>query len=277
MSPDASPIAPSSIDVARSARIRASSSVVGARSSAPMTHDRSVPWPTKEHTLIAGFTSSTASAYSPNDDQVRWTMRRESARSSSASAIPLTGADDPPQLPHTTSVTPMCNALSSASLTNIASSECEWMSMNPGAMTRSFASMTRAPSFARSAPTAAMRPRSIATSARRPGAPVPSITVAPRIKRSVTTGAARVPGRAPRVGIYAFPLVEDRAIEPGDDLGVWLEHVDRHSAPRRHVLADPREAGPAIVRVEHEERIEGDEDQRERLVEGERPHVALDP
>ena len=197
MSPDASPIAPSSIDFARSARIRASSSVVGARSSAPMTHDRSVPWPTKEHTLIAGFTSSTASAYSPNDDQVRWTLRRESSRSSSASARPLTGADDPPQLPHTTSVTPMCNALSSASLTNIASSECEWMSMNPGAMTRSFASMTRAPSFARSAPTAAMRPRSIATSARRPGAPVPSITVAPRIKRSVTTGAARVPGRAP--------------------------------------------------------------------------------
>src|SRR2546430_790402 len=53
----------------------------------------------------------------------------------------------------------------------------------------------RGPS-ARPPPPAAMRPRSAAMSARLPGAPVPSITVAPRIRRSVTTGAARVPGRA---------------------------------------------------------------------------------
>src|SRR5207253_3820283 len=48
-------------------------------------------------------------------------------------------------------------------------------------------------------------------------------------------------------------------------------------APRRHVLAHARQAGPAIVRIEHEERIERHEDQRERLVERERPHIALDP
>src|SRR5213595_3800054 len=65
-------MAPSSIDFVRSARIRASSSFVGARSSAPITQERSVPWPTNEHTLIAGFTRSTASAYSPKDDQVRF-------------------------------------------------------------------------------------------------------------------------------------------------------------------------------------------------------------
>src|SRR5207248_9424796 len=32
-----------------------------------------------------------------------------------------------------------------------------------------------------------------------------------------------------------------------------------------------------IVRVEQEERVDGDEDEGERLVEGERSHVALDP
>jgi len=83
--------------------------------------------------------------------------------------------------------------------------------------------------------------------------------------------------RAPRFGVHAFPLVHDRAIEPGDDLRVWLEHVDRHPAPRRHVLAHARETRPTIVRIEHEEGIERDEDQGEPLVEGERPHVALDP
>src|SRR6267378_3469125 len=42
------------------------------------------------------------------------------------------------------------------------------MSMNPGAITRSFASMTRAPFFARSVPTAATRPPRTATSASLP-------------------------------------------------------------------------------------------------------------
>ena len=196
MSPEARPIAPSSIERPRSVRIRSSSSAVAGRASAPITHERSVPCPTNEHTLIAGLTRSTASAYSPNDDQVRFTARRASSRSSSASARPLTGALDPPQFPHTTRVTPMCSALSRASLTNIASSECEWMSMKPGATTCPAASVTRAPSAARSRPTAAIRPSRTSTSARRSGAPVPSTTVPPRMSRSaLTCGGA--PSRSP--------------------------------------------------------------------------------
>src|SRR5207253_10910891 len=78
-------------------------------------------------------------------------------------------------------------------------------------------------------------------------------------------------------GVHTFPFIYDGTIEPSDGLRVWLEHVDRHSATRRHVLAHARQAGPAIVRVEHEERIKGDEDQRERFIERKRPHVALDP
>ena len=190
-------MAPSSIDFASSVRIRASSLAVGARASAPMTHERRVPCPTNEQTFIEGRARSTAAAYSPNDDHVRLTSSRASSRSSSASARPLTGADEPPQFPQTTRVTPMWRALSRASFTNIASSECEWMSMNPGVIIRSETSSVRASSWARSRPIAAMRPSFIATSARRAGAPVPSMTLPPRSTRSITESVARVLSRAP--------------------------------------------------------------------------------
>src|SRR2546430_1128638 len=237
MRPDASPIAPSSIDFARSARIRASSSCEGARSSAPITQDRRVPWPTNEQTLIAGLTRSTASAYSPKDDQVRCTLRRESSRSSSASARPLTGADEPPQFPQTTSVTPICNALSSASFTNIASSECEWMSMKPGATMRSFASMTRAV--------------------------VVDLVVPDALGATVDVGAARreLPHRTAALGVHALPLVDEAAVKANDDLRIRLEHIDRDPTARREMLAHASEARPAVVGIEHEERVEGDEDE----------------
>ena len=43
------------------------------------------------------------------------------------------------------------------------------------------------------------------------------------------------------------------------------------------MLANAGQARPAIVGVQHEERVEGDEHERERLIERERTHVAFDP
>src|SRR3989454_10212833 len=60
--------------------------------------------------------------------------------------------------------------------------------MNPGATTWPVASITRAASPPSPGPTTAMRSPSIATSARCPGAPVPAMTVPPRISRDQATG-----------------------------------------------------------------------------------------
>ena len=68
----------------------------------------------------------------------------------------------------------MWTALSMASFTNIASSECEWMSMNPGAIARPSASITRASPFRSTRPTRAIRSPATSTSAANGGRPVPS-------------------------------------------------------------------------------------------------------
>jgi len=58
-----------------------------------------------------------------------------------------------------------------------------WMSTKPGVTILPRASISSAPEPLM-APTAAIRPSFTATSASRPGAPEPSITVPPRITRS---------------------------------------------------------------------------------------------
>src|SRR5262245_4010859 len=67
------------------------------------------------------------------------------------------------------------------------------MSMNPGATTCPVASSVRAPS--RSSPMPVMRSPVTATSARRPGAPEPSITVPPRMIRSALMVSALSTGQ----------------------------------------------------------------------------------
>src|SRR5512144_697890 len=69
------------------------------------------------------------------------------------------------------------------------------MSTNPGATTRSVASMVvaaSAPASASPDSTATTRPPSMATSAATPGAPVPSTTVPPRMTRSSTADHRRL-------------------------------------------------------------------------------------
>src|SRR5262245_58271470 len=63
--------------------------------------------------------------------------------------------------------------------------------MKPGATTRSVASIVRA-ARAEHSPTATMRPSAIATSPGTPGAPLPSTTVPPRIRRSQSIEARHV-------------------------------------------------------------------------------------
>ena len=86
------------------------------------------------------------------------------------------GATEKPQLPTTSSVTPWRIFDSARGLSGSVKSECVWMSMNPGATTWPRASITRWAGRAERGSTAAMRPARTATSASRPGPPLPSIT-----------------------------------------------------------------------------------------------------
>ena len=65
------------------------------------------------------------------------------------------------------------------------------MSMKPGATTRPETSSTRSAAPVRCGATATMRSPSTATSAARPGAPVPSTTVPPRKRSDQATAIPR--------------------------------------------------------------------------------------
>ena len=89
-----------------------------------------------------------------------------------------------PQLPTTTVVTPWLTFGSMCGAERTIWSSWVCTSMNPGATIMPPASITRAPSAARFAPTATMRSPSMRTSALKRGAPVPSMTVPPRSSKA---------------------------------------------------------------------------------------------
>ena len=106
-----------------------------------------------------------------------------------------TGANPTPQLPTTTVVVPCQHAgVPRGSQSNCAS-RCVWGSTNPGVTNRPRASRMRRADPPLS-PTETMRSPSIATSPTKPGAPLPSITVPFRIKRSCTVRTPRLPTRS---------------------------------------------------------------------------------
>ena len=89
----------------------------------------------------------------------------------SSSRAGATGPGEKPHMPTTSVVTP-CRTLDSADgQVSSTRSECEWMSMKPGATISPAASMVRAASPRRPGPTATMRSPSTATSAATAGAP----------------------------------------------------------------------------------------------------------
>ena len=102
---------------------------------------------------------------------------------SSSWSVGLTGAKVTPQLPTTTEVTPcQHDELQGASQATWAS-RWLWMSTKPGVTMRPDASMVRV-AGPESSPTSVTRSPTMPTSARRAGAPVPSMTVPPVIAMS---------------------------------------------------------------------------------------------
>jgi hypothetical protein len=93
-----------------------------------------------------------------------------------------------PQLPATTVVTPWYDDGLSSGSQNTCASKWVWMSMKPGATAHPDASTSTVPSSF--GPISSINPRVMATSAIRPGSPVPSKTVPPRITRSADISPA---------------------------------------------------------------------------------------
>ncbi len=96
----------------------------------------------------------------------------------------VVGAGEKPQLPTTSVVTPWRILDSARRLPHRRQSECECMSMKPGASTRPEALSTRPADSRERSPMAAMVSPRMPTSARLPALPVPSMTMAPSILRS---------------------------------------------------------------------------------------------
>ena len=171
--------APCSTASTASLRISFISSGVGGRSWLRPTALRISPWPTwgamlrlmpLELSLSAQPSRSVQVQSGARNGQVdRW----NSARWGSAA----TGNGDELQFPVTSVVTPWYALLSPPESNSMVVSECECMSMNPGATTSPVASIVRAASASPSLPIAAIRPASMAMSASYRGLPVPSITV----------------------------------------------------------------------------------------------------
>lgn len=89
-----------------------------------------------------------------------------------------------PQLPTTQVVTPSRTLNAMSGWRTAAKSSWVWVSMNPGARVRPVASIVDDAGVS----TGAIRAPSITTSRISPGAPVPSMTVAPRILVAITVG-----------------------------------------------------------------------------------------
>ena len=107
------------------------------------------------------------------------------------------GAGENPHIPVTSVVTPWRIFASADGYARRAKSEWACMSMKPGATTRPVASMARPASPPRSGAIAVMRSPVSPTSARRPGLPVPSSTVPPRISQSNAMARVSAPPAAP--------------------------------------------------------------------------------
>src|SRR5262245_51455793 len=122
------------------------------------------------------------------------------------------------------------------------------MSMKPGATTRSVASIVRS-ARADTSPTATMRPSFTATSARSPGAPVPSTTVPPRMTRSqsIEPRDVVVQDEIARHGREPARLLAQHVLRPRPRRVAVREVVAPHE-PLRVLQADRLERGPVVLK-----------------------------
>src|SRR6266545_5839640 len=163
-----------------------------------------------------------------------------------------TGAGEKPQLPTTSVVTPWRILDSARRLAKSRQSECECMSMKPGA-TVSPAASTVCPAGSRErSPTALMLSPVIATSAREDGAPVPSSTCPPVILRSSTrrileaddTLAPGRRGQQPRLAPGRAAQLNGVRQPVGREAGGQRDRRHAGEAPRGAVVRIPRGLEP---------------------------------
>ena len=184
MSPVDSPTAPAAN--ASSANRHISSRAPSANSGAiPLAVRRSALWPTRQAMWLVGPARSTRSRY---PSKVPGTMSApmassEKPRVDSAAAATENGANENPQLPTISVVTPCMSLNGWGSSMSGTMSECACGSMKPGVTARPVASIVRR-AGPRSRPMATTRSPSMATSASRLADPKPSNTSPPVITRS---------------------------------------------------------------------------------------------
>ena len=111
-------------------------------------------------------------------------------------------------MPTTSVVTPWRTLDSASGFRGRVKSEWVWMSMKPGATICPEASISRCASWSSPSPTAVMRPFLMATSARRAGAPLPSITCPPRINRS-SIRCSSIPGPVASESTASYELANN--------------------------------------------------------------------
>ena len=156
--------APCSTDSAVSLRISASSSGVGARESASPTANRRAEWPTCGATLMLRPFSSSLFAQPSRSVQSHSTDETWDLSTASLPIAP-TGYGEMPQFPTTSVVTPWYTLLSPPGSSRSVLSECECMSMKPGATICPDASMTRSATASSRLPIAAILSPVMPTSA----------------------------------------------------------------------------------------------------------------
>src|SRR5262245_45279173 len=121
------------------------------------------------------------------------------------------------------------------------------MSMKPGATTQPVASLVRTARAATS-PTATIRSPRMATSPGAPGAPLPSTTVPPRIRRSQSIGPRdvvvqdEVPCRLRQRG----RVLAQHVLRPGPG-GVAVREIVRPHQAFRVLQIDRLERGPVVL------------------------------
>src|SRR5690606_2888228 len=191
--PEERPQAHPAMASSTSARMRAVSSTVAGRSSAPTTKARILPAPTMLAMLSAAPSRSTCArkpATSRNWSSTpsrRYRSRTASNWSSDQSPTEL------PSCPATSVVTPCSSLLSARGFVSTCVLVCEWMSTKPGESARPSSCTSSAPAALRPRPISRIRPSATSTSASSGAAPVPSYTTAPRRRSAARPDSAGAP------------------------------------------------------------------------------------
>ena len=258
------PIAPASSASCSRSPIAAISSSRAGRSRSVIAPTRNVECPTRQAALIAaGDPVERGEIIGEARIEVIAARRRSDRAAAAGASSRVSGARLTPQLPVITVVTPWLAFAAMSGVANSARSSCVCTSIKPGAtILPGDIDLARARRLGDASPTAAIRSPAIATSPRKRGPPVPSITVAAAqdpISHSLLfchassarvsalppreTSASRVAPRRLGAGPAAFGKVRPKS------LTCWRSGADRDMDPARLDRFDLHDLLPAIMRV----------------------------